>query len=216
MRTESEERQAEDLAAQRDAAAQRRDERDRWSDDAIDRTPVLGSRGLRRLAWAGAGIIAIVLLGTLPPLVNVNRYQHRIASAIAGSIGRPVRFDSIELHLLPLPGFTIHNFVVMEDGAFGAEPSMRANVVEVRVRAASLWRRRIEISRIRLQAPTVNLVRNQAGYWNLQGVVSQAAQVQSAPTAQRPSQATHRAFPTLRRRTLASTSSLATPSSRTP
>ena len=61
---------------------------------------------------------------------------------------------------------------------------MRANVVEARIRVASVWRRRVEISRISLQSPSVNLVRNAAGFWNLQGVVTQAAQVQSAPTAQ--------------------------------
>ncbi len=180
MTVNPEDRQAHALAEQ-----ERHDDRDRWSDDAIDREPVIGRRGKRRLAWIAAALIVIALLVTLPPLLNINRYQHRIASAIAQSIGRPVRFDSIELHLLPLPGFTIHNFVVMEDGRFGAEPAMRANVMEARVRFSSLWRRRVEISRIRLQSPTVNLVRNDAGYWNVQGVVSQAAQVQSAPTAQR-------------------------------
>ena len=166
------------------AEEQRRAERDRWSDDAIDREPMLGRRGARRLLWVALAVLLVVLLVTLPPLINVNRYQRRVASAIAGSIGRPVRFDSIELHLLPLPGFTIHNFVVLENGAFGAEPAMRANTVEARIRFASLWRRRVEISRIRLQSPSVNLVRNAAGFWNLQGVVSQAAQVRSAPTAQ--------------------------------
>ncbi len=176
--------ESEDGRAHEAAAQERRNERDRWSDNAIDREPLIGRRGVRRLLWILAAVVLIVLLATLPPLLNVNRYQRRVASAIAGAIGRPVRFDRIELHLLPLPGFTIHNFVVMEDGAFGAEPAMRANTVEARIRFGSLWRRRVEISRIQLQAPTVNLVRNAAGYWNLQGVVKQAAEVQSAPTAQ--------------------------------
>ena len=95
-----------------------------------------------------------------------------------------MHFDNITMHLLPLPGFTIQNFVVQEDPAFGAEPAMRANVVEARVRFSSLWRRRVEISRIRLEAPSVNLVRRTDGVWNLQGVVAQAGQLQSAPTAQ--------------------------------
>lgn len=160
------------------------EDRERWSDRAINEEPVLGRRGRVRLAWIAGVLLLLVLLGTLPPLVNVNRYQRRVASAIADSIGRPVHFDSITLHLLPLPGFTIQNFVVLEDPAFGAEPAMRANVVEARVRVSSLWRRRVEISRIRLEAPSVNLVRRPDGYWNLQGVVTQAGQLQSAPTAQ--------------------------------
>lgn len=170
------------------------EDRKRWSDRAINEEPVLGHRGRVRLAWIAVLLVVVALAATLPPLLNVNRYQKRVASAIADSIGRPVHFDSITMHLLPLPGFTIQNFVVMEDPAFGAEPAMRANVVQARVRVSSLWRRRVEISRIRLEAPSVNLVRRPDGAWNLQGVVTQAGHLQSAPTAQRVASATPR-FP---------------------
>ena len=149
-----------------------------------DDEPVLGRRGWMRIAWVFATVVLLILLVTLPPLVNVNRYRRGVTQAISGAIGRPVHLDNITLHLLPLPGFTIQNFVVQEDPAFGAEPAMRANVVEARVRFASLWRRRIEISRIRLENPSVNLVRRADGAWNLQGVIAQAGQLQSAPTAQ--------------------------------
>ncbi len=179
----------EQTADERRAAEQRaRDERlaeqERWSDKTINDEPVIGRRGWRRVLWATLLLVLVILLGTLPPLVNVSRFQHRVASSIAGAIGRPVRFDNISLHMLPWPGFTIDNFVVYEDPAFGAEPAMRANRVDARIRVASLWRRRVEVSRITLYSPTVNLVRNAAGYWNMQGVVTQAAQVQSAPTPQ--------------------------------
>ncbi len=190
--TAGEQKVAEQKAAEQDRLAQ--DERlaqqervaqqDRWSDAAIDREPVIGRRGMGRLLWAALVALAVVLLVTLPPLINVSRYQHRVAASISGSIGRPVRFDNISLHMLPWPGFTIENFVVYEDPSFGAEPALRANRVQARVRLSSLWRRRVEVSRITLESPTVNLVRNAAGYWNMQGVVTQAAQVRSAPTAQ--------------------------------
>ncbi len=182
----AEEVKAAQKAAEQDRLAQeeRLAQQDRWSDAAVDREPVIGRRGLSRLRWAAFIALALVLLTALPPLINVSRYQHRVASSISGSIGRPVRFDNISLHMLPWPGFTIENFVIYEDPSFGAEPAMRANRVQARVRLSSLWRRRVEVSRITLESPTVNLVRNAAGYWNMQGVVTQAAQVQSAPTAQ--------------------------------
>lgn len=170
------------LRQEEDRTRRGKEDRERWSDRAINEKPVLGRKGWLRLAWVAGLSVLLVLLGTLPPLLNVSRYQRRVASAIADSIGRPVHFDSITMHVLPLPGFTIQNFVVMEDPAFGAEPAMRANVVEARVRVSSLWRRRVEISRIRLEAPSVNLVRRPDGSWNLQGVVTQAGYLQSAPT----------------------------------
>ena len=53
------------------------------------------------LAAVGLAVVAFVL----PPLVNINRYQHRIANSISRSIGRPVHISSVRLRLLPLPGF---------------------------------------------------------------------------------------------------------------
>ena len=130
-------------------------------------------------------IVTLLLLGLLPPYISVNRYQHRISTSISTSIGRPVHFDHVSLNLLPVPSFTITNFVVEEDPAFGAEPIIRANAVTGTLRVASLWRKRIEFSRISFTEPTsINLVRDRRGKWNLEQILLQAAQIETAPTAQ--------------------------------
>ena len=165
-----------------------------YTDAALDAEPVLSHRTKHRLGWVLVAVLVLILLSVLPPLLNVNRYQHRVAQAISASIGRPVHFDDIHLHLLPLPGLTIQNFVVEEDPAFGAEPALRASTVEARLRLASLWRRRVEVSHITLQAPSINLVRRPDGRWNLQGVVTNAGYLQNAPTSQGGAGATPR-FP---------------------
>ena len=155
-----------------------------WSDSSAGNEPVIGHLAHRRLTWIMLFALLLLLLFVLPPLLNVSRYQRRVAQSISQAIGRPVHFDSITAHLLPWPGFTIQNFVVNEDPAFGAEPVMRANVVEARLRVRSLWRRRVEFARIRLQGPSVNLVRRDDGVWNLQSIVAEAGNVQNAPTSQ--------------------------------
>ena len=138
-----------------------------------------------RMAWVLTVVLVVVLLAVVPPLISINRYQRRVASAISGSLGRPVHFDNLALHLLPLPAITIQNFVVDESPDFGAEPVMRANTVEARLRFGSLWRRRIEVSRIALDNPSINLVRRRSdGAWNLQGILMQASHMNSAPTDQ--------------------------------
>ncbi len=139
----------------------------------------------RRWITLAAVLVSLLLLLVLPPLISVNRYQHRIATSISTSLGRPVHFDSVSLNLLPVPSFTITNFVVEEDPAFGAEPIIRANRVKATVRVSSLWLRRVEISRISFTEPSLNLVRNRKGAWNFQGIILQAAQIESAPTGQR-------------------------------
>ena len=134
------------------------------------------------------GVLAILLLiATLllvPPLVSLNRYQRRISTSIGLSLGRPVHLDHVALNLLPLPSFTLTNFVVEEAPEFGSEPIIRSNSVQATLRVSSLWRRRIEFSRISFSEPSVNLVHAPNGGWNLESVLLEAARIEAAPTGQ--------------------------------
>ncbi|AEU34673.1 AsmA family protein [Granulicella mallensis] len=144
----------------------------------------------RRLVFAAVALLVVLVLVVTPPLLNVNRLRHRIATSMSESLGRPVHLDSVTLHLLPMPGFTLNNLVVSEDPAFGSEPVIRANQVEARLRFSSLWRRQVEFSTIRFiesdgNHPSLNIVRNAQGRWNLEDILMQAAHANTAPTAQR-------------------------------
>ncbi len=144
----------------------------------------------RRLALILAVLLVLLLLIFIPPLISVSRFQRRIATNIGASLGRPVHFDRVSLTLLPMPGFTLDNFVVEEDPAFGSEPILRAGQVRATLRIGSLWRKRVEISRISLSAgdngtaPSVNLVHRADGRWNIDRLLLQASHIEAAPTAQ--------------------------------
>ncbi|HVG26035.1 MAG TPA: AsmA family protein [Acidobacteriaceae bacterium] len=138
----------------------------------------------RGLAWAAAGVVVLLLLALIPPLINVGRYQRRVLSSMSESLGRPVHLDRVVLHLLPMPSFTLENLVVSDAPEFGSEPIIRANSVEALLRVSSLWKRRVEFSRIRFVEPSVNLERNAQGRWNLEEVLVHASRVESAPTGQ--------------------------------
>ena len=140
---------------------------------------------LRHYRFLYLSILAVLLLIFLPPLINIGRYQRTIATSISRSLGRPVHLDRVSLTLLPLPGFTIENLVVGEDPAFGSEPIIRANSVHATVRISSLWRRHVEFSTISFSNPSVNLVHNAKGQWNIEGILLQASRIDTAPTAQR-------------------------------
>jgi hypothetical protein len=150
-----------------------------------DTAPSLSTQTLRRLLYVAFAALAILLLILLPPYISVNRYQHRIATSISNSLGRPVHLDKVSLNLLPLPGFTLENFVVDEDPAFGSEPVIRANSVRATLRLSSLWSRRVEFSTISFDEPSVNLVHSSSGKWNLESILLHAAHISAAPTAQR-------------------------------
>ena len=157
----------------------------------IDTTQTQGEGTRRRRRWLSgrflflyAVVLVLLMAALLPPLINVNRFQRRIATSIGGSLGRPVHLDRVELSLLPLPGFTLENFVVSEDPAFGSEPIIRANSVRATLRLSSLWRKRVEFSKISFTEPSVNLVHLPNGKWNIESILAHAARIEAAPTAQ--------------------------------
>ena len=145
----------------------------------------LSAPARRRLLYLAFVALAVLLLILLPPLISVNRYQKRIAGSIGDSLGRPVHLNKVSLTLLPLPGFTLEQFVVDEDPAFGSEPIIRADSVRATLRISSLWRRRIEFSTISFTDPSVNLVHLANGKWNIQSILLHAAHIAAAPTAQK-------------------------------
>ena len=133
----------------------------------------------RRIAVAAALIVLVLFL--LRP--GVSRLKSRIVSAISSGVGRPVDIGSVHLRLLPRPGFDLENLVVYDDPAFGAEPMLRASEVTADLRLTSLVRGRLEIARLDLTEPSLNLVHGESGRWNLEALLERTAHIALAPTA---------------------------------
>jgi len=150
--------------------------------------PVTGIAPAQRspMRWIAVALVLLVVIAALVlPLININRYHHIIADSLSRSLGRPVHLGSVQLQLLPRPGLAITDFVVEEDPGYGAEPILRAPSVTVSLRPSSLWRDRLEVSRIDLDNASVNLVRDSRGQWNFGSLLIRAARTPNAPTAQR-------------------------------
>jgi hypothetical protein len=132
-------------------------------------------RKRRRLQLALAAVVAILLVLLAPPLVSVSRYKSQITQLMSSSLGRPVRLSSVEVRLLPRPGFVLTDLSVAEDPAYGAEPVLHANTVVASIRLLPLWRGRLEIGQISLDEASLNLVRTAPGRWNLDPIFRTAA-----------------------------------------
>lgn len=128
-------------------------------------------------------VLVVVLLALFLIRPGANRLRTRIVSSISLALGRQVDVAAVRVRLLPQPGFDLQNFVVHEDPAFGAEPLLRASDVTASLRIMSLLRGRIEIARLNLTEPSLNLVRNSTGHWNLENLIERAAKVPVAPTS---------------------------------
>ena len=112
-----------------------------------------------------------------------NRLKSRIAGSLSTALGRPVEIGSVHIRILPRPGFDLQNLVVYDDPAFGSEPMLRAAEVTAALRLTSLMRGRLEIARLDLTEPSLNLVQGENGRWNLETLLERSARIPLAPTA---------------------------------
>ncbi len=127
-------------------------------------------------------VCAALLLALFLFRPGAGRLKNRIANTIGGTLQRQVEIGSVHLHLLPSPGFDLENFVVHDDPSFGAEPVLRAEEVTADLRLTALFRARLEISRLNLTEPSLNLVRDDQGHWNIESILEYTAQTSVAPT----------------------------------
>jgi hypothetical protein len=128
-------------------------------------------------------LVLLLLAAFVPPWINVNRYRLRVIDSISRALGRSVSVSGIEMRLLPRPGVVLSGFVVADDPSYGTEPMLRADSVEAYPRLSSLWRGRLEIGRLELDTPSLNLVRRSDGHWNIEGLLQRTSQVTAAPTS---------------------------------
>lgn len=144
----------------------------------------------------GIGVLAAVLVVLFLFRPGVYRLRHRITGSIGSALGRRVEIDNVRVHVLPRPGFDLEGLVIYDDPAFSPEPMVRAQDVSARIRLRSLLRGRLEIARLSATEPSINLVRNREGRWNLSNLLERNALIPVAPTGKAPSE--HRpAFPYL-------------------
>lgn len=134
-----------------------------------------------------SGIVLVLALFLVRP--GAQRLRTRIVRSISLALGRQVDVGRVSLRLLPQPGFDLENFVVHDDPAFGAEPLLQSSDVVALVRMSSLLRGRLEIARLSLTEPSLNLVRDGEGRWNLESLLERAAHTPVAPTAKAKSEA---------------------------
>ena len=121
---------------------------------------------LRRMLWIGLAIVVVV--GILAPYLDADRLRPRIRAALEAAFNRPVEIGPVHLNLFTGPGFTVQDVVIGENPAAGIEPFAHVETMQARVRWLSLVRGKLAFSSLRMDSPSVNLVKPQLGPWNIQ------------------------------------------------
>jgi hypothetical protein len=150
----------------------------------------------RSLFKRAAAVLAVLLLILFLFRPGVDELRNRIAGSIGSALGRQVALDNVRLRVLPQPGFDLEGLVIYDDPDFSAEPMIRAQEVSAVIRLRSLLRGRLEIATLSATEPSINLVRNSAGRWNLATLLERNAQIPAART-EKPASERRPAFPYL-------------------
>jgi hypothetical protein len=100
-------------------------------------------------------------------LIRHTRLQRRLTARLGSVFGRSVEVGSYDFSLWGGPTLEAHSVTFGEDPRFGYEYFLRADSLTVRLRWHSFFRGHMELGAIALESPSLNLVRNSEGDWNV-------------------------------------------------
>jgi hypothetical protein len=128
-----------------------------------------------------AALAAVLLLGLVAPLVEVAFLSGPIQAALEETLGRKVRIGAVHLTLFAGPGFSLDKVSIDEDPRFGLEPFAYVETLEARVRPDKLLFGRLQIASLRFVHPSLNLVKQADGAWNVVALLGRISAPRRAP-----------------------------------
>jgi hypothetical protein len=100
-------------------------------------------------------------------LIRHTGLQRRLTARLESVFGRSVEVGRYDFSLWGGPTLEAQSVTFGEDPRFGQEYFLRADSLTVRLRWQSFFRGHMELGAIALQHPSLNLVRNDVGDWNV-------------------------------------------------
>lgn len=127
-----------------------------------------GRRWMRRPIWIAASLAAVWLAGiAITFLIHHTRLQRKLTNRLESVFGRHVTVGNYDFSLWSGPTLVAESVTFSEDPRFGNEYFLRAESVKVRLHWQSLFRGHMDLGTVTLEQPSLNLVRNSHGDWNL-------------------------------------------------
>src|SRR5215469_10082403 len=100
--------------------------------------------------------------------VKSRRMRGYLIAHLERAFGRPVEAESISVRILPMPQLSLDGVTIGEDPAFGNEYFLRAEHMAASLRWWGLLRGHFEFGTMSFARPSLILVRNTQGRWNLE------------------------------------------------
>lgn len=123
-----------------------------------------------RKSWKTALVITVLLITAqvaVSLLARTHRVHNYLTARLERAFGRPIEVDHFNVQILPTPSVHAKGLTVGEDPAFGYEYFLRAEYLTAGLRWADLVRGHFEFGTLSMSRPSLILVRNNGGRWNL-------------------------------------------------
>jgi hypothetical protein len=120
-----------------------------------------------KLALTIVALLVAIQIG-MSLLVRTHRMHAYLTTQLERAFGRPVEVGHFAVQLLPAPRLDAVQVTVGEDPAFGNEYFLRADNLSAGLRWTGLLRGHVEFGTLSLSRPSLILVRNNQGRWNLE------------------------------------------------
>jgi hypothetical protein len=126
-------------------------------------------RGWPRWPLYIAAFVAFVWLAgiLITFLIHHTRLQQKLTHRLESVFGRHVEVENYEFSLWTGPTLVAQSVTFSEDPRFGHEYFLHAESVAVRLHWQSLFRGHMDLGTVTLERPSLNLVRDAAGDWNV-------------------------------------------------
>jgi len=117
----------------------------------------------------GIVVLVIVLQAGVSLLVRTHRVHAYLVAHLERAFGRQVEVVSFDARILPRPQLDANGVSVGEDSSFGHEYFLRAERLSAGLRWTGLLKGHFEFGTMSLNKPSLILVKNVQGRWNLEG-----------------------------------------------
>jgi len=129
-------------------------------------------------------LLAIVLFAAsigLSRVLRTNALRRYLIAHLESSFGRPVDVGRFTFSLLDGARLEANSITIAEDPRFGNEYFLRADTLRAGLRWTALLSGRFEFGTFSLSRPSLNLVRNSLGRWNIEQWLPPAPSNSSRP-----------------------------------
>ena len=125
---------------------------------------------MRRWVFIGTGILLIFSIASVVAVLNINSYIRRnrdyLMQQAEKAVGRQIEVENIEINIWNGIGIRFENFKLADDPAFSSESFVRAKDLQANVKLLPLLRRDVQVKKLILNQPAINIIRNRHGIYN--------------------------------------------------